>query len=203
VTARSTVWFCCRSLTEIVDVCCECCVLSGRSLCDDLITRPEESYRLWCSVVCDLETLWMTSPWPNGGLSRQKQTKIWLLLSGSFPHNPPHNWSIYHSIGRSFIFPVDRSSFIIIGQRVNDCFHPPPSLNVSPMKFVFATHSATNFQWYKHSRCRLFGYEILLHGNSFIFDSRLYESSSEVLGERTSAVFRLTELIEKNADLIS
>jgi len=30
--------------------------LSGRSLCDELITRPEESYRLWCIVVCDLET---------------------------------------------------------------------------------------------------------------------------------------------------
>jgi len=30
-------------------------VLSGRGLCDELITRPEESYRL-CCVVCDLET---------------------------------------------------------------------------------------------------------------------------------------------------
>ena len=37
-------------------VCCECPVLSGRSLCDELITRPVESYRLWCVVVCDLET---------------------------------------------------------------------------------------------------------------------------------------------------
>jgi len=37
-------------------VCCECCVLSGRGLCDELITRPEEFYRVWC-VVCDLETL--------------------------------------------------------------------------------------------------------------------------------------------------
>ena len=24
----------------------------GRGLCDELITRPEESYRLWCVVVC-------------------------------------------------------------------------------------------------------------------------------------------------------
>jgi hypothetical protein len=38
-------------------VCCGCCVLSGRGLCDDLITRPEESYRLWCVVLCDLENL--------------------------------------------------------------------------------------------------------------------------------------------------
>ena len=36
-------------------VCCGCCVLSGRGLCDELITRPEEFYRLWCVVVCDLE----------------------------------------------------------------------------------------------------------------------------------------------------
>jgi len=38
-------------------VCWECRVLSGRGLCDELITRPEESYRLWCVVVCDLDNL--------------------------------------------------------------------------------------------------------------------------------------------------
>jgi hypothetical protein len=27
-----------------MDVCCVCCVLSGRGLCDELIIRPEESY---------------------------------------------------------------------------------------------------------------------------------------------------------------
>jgi len=32
-------------------------VLSGRGLCDELITRPEESYLLWCIVVCDLGNL--------------------------------------------------------------------------------------------------------------------------------------------------
>jgi hypothetical protein len=37
-------------------VCCVCCMLSGRGLCDGLITRPEESYRLWRVVVCDQET---------------------------------------------------------------------------------------------------------------------------------------------------
>jgi len=40
-----------------MSVCCECCVLSGRDLCDELITCPEESYRLWCVTVCDLENL--------------------------------------------------------------------------------------------------------------------------------------------------
>ena len=48
-------------------VCCECCVLSGRGLCDGLITRPEESYRLWCVVVCYQETSGMRRPWPTGG----------------------------------------------------------------------------------------------------------------------------------------
>ena len=44
-------------------VCCECRVLSGRGLCDERITRPEESYRLWCVVVCDLETSRIGDPY--------------------------------------------------------------------------------------------------------------------------------------------
>jgi len=38
-------------------------VLSGRGLCDELITRPEESYRLCCIVACDLETSRMGAPY--------------------------------------------------------------------------------------------------------------------------------------------
>jgi len=41
----------------------ECRVLSGRGLCDELITRPEESYLLWCVVVCDLETSRIGDPY--------------------------------------------------------------------------------------------------------------------------------------------
>ena len=52
---------CLRSWVRIplgawIFVCCDCRVLSGTGLCDELITRPEESYRLCCVVVCDLET---------------------------------------------------------------------------------------------------------------------------------------------------
>jgi hypothetical protein len=36
-------------------VCCECCVLSGRGLCDGLITRPEESSRRSCVWSRNLE----------------------------------------------------------------------------------------------------------------------------------------------------
>ena len=38
-------------------------MLPGRGLCDELITRSEESYRLCCVVVCDLETSRMGAPY--------------------------------------------------------------------------------------------------------------------------------------------
>jgi hypothetical protein len=46
------------SVTGGTVVCCERCErcgLSGRGLCDELITRLEESYRLCCVAVYDLE----------------------------------------------------------------------------------------------------------------------------------------------------
>ena len=42
---------------------CGCCVLSGRGHCDELITHPEESYRLWRVDVCDLETSRIGAPY--------------------------------------------------------------------------------------------------------------------------------------------
>jgi len=57
-----------------MSLCLGCRVLSGRGLCDGLITRPEEYYRLWCVVVCELETSWMGRPSPTGGgLSHPKK----------------------------------------------------------------------------------------------------------------------------------
>ena len=54
MVARSKTWVCSRSPAEIVgsnptggggmNVCRGCCVLTDRGLCDELITRPEESY---------------------------------------------------------------------------------------------------------------------------------------------------------------
>ena len=54
--------------------------LSGRGLCDGLITRPEESYRLWCVVECDLETSCMRRSWPTGGCRARKKQKIPYLI---------------------------------------------------------------------------------------------------------------------------
>ena len=70
---RSKVWVCGRSLAGSWDcgfeswmsVCCECCVLSGRGLCDGPITRPEKSYP--CGAYeCDLEISKMRGPRPTG-----------------------------------------------------------------------------------------------------------------------------------------
>jgi len=57
-------------------------VLSGRGLCDELITRPEEPYRLCCVVVCDLEISKMVRPQPALGCSATgKKTR---KFSGAF-----------------------------------------------------------------------------------------------------------------------
>ena len=58
-------------------VCCECCVLSGRGLCDELITHPEESYRLWRVVVCDQETSYARRLKPARGL--QNTNPQWVV----------------------------------------------------------------------------------------------------------------------------
>jgi hypothetical protein len=68
-------------------------VLSGRGLCDELITRPEESYRLWRVVVCDEETSKTRRLTPATGLwkmqrqwfvSPGKQTKKHMSLNSEF-----------------------------------------------------------------------------------------------------------------------
>ena len=65
-----------------MSVSCECCVLSGKGLGDELITRPEESYRLWCVVVCDLGTSWMRRPWPTGDCCAKSNKRDRVLLVG-------------------------------------------------------------------------------------------------------------------------
>jgi len=74
----------------------EYCVLSGRGLCDELITWPGELYGLWCDVMCYLETSRMRRAWPSlGSAHREKQT--WLkdisnndYTQSSLASGPPH-----------------------------------------------------------------------------------------------------------------
>ena len=86
---------------EWLFVLCECCVLTRRGLCDELISRPEESCRLWCVVLCDLETSIMRRPWPSGGYCAKKQTifkvsRVPVMFQGYFEDTsctfPPFCW---------------------------------------------------------------------------------------------------------------
>ena len=96
-----------------MSVCFECCVLSGRGLCDELITRPEESYQVWCVVMCDLhvETSWMRRAWPTGRCWAKKiqvvkteeikiliSSKIWLHNNCSVLGTPVFICCSRHSV---------------------------------------------------------------------------------------------------------
>jgi hypothetical protein len=63
-------------------VCCVCYVLSGRGLCDQLITRAEESYRLW-RVVCVHETSCDEEVIAHAGLQCQRN-KQWIIININF-----------------------------------------------------------------------------------------------------------------------
>jgi len=81
-----------------MSVCCGCCVLSRRGACDELITRPEESYPLWCVVVCDLETSCMRRPWPTWG-------------GGAIAPNKKKLYSSPHASSLTNILPVAEKTF--------------------------------------------------------------------------------------------
>jgi hypothetical protein len=67
-------------------------VLSGRGLCDELITRPQESYRLCCVVVCDLQTSGIGAPYiyDTSHLRVKAHFNIILPHTTAFPRKPAH-----------------------------------------------------------------------------------------------------------------
>jgi hypothetical protein len=52
---NSDLCFLVMNVRQDSNVCCLTKVLNPKT-CNELITPPEESYRLWCVVVCELET---------------------------------------------------------------------------------------------------------------------------------------------------
>ena len=55
-----------------------CCI--GRGPCDEMITRPEESYRLWCVVVCSRKLV-KEEAMAHWGLLLQSQNKIFVMVN--------------------------------------------------------------------------------------------------------------------------
>jgi hypothetical protein len=66
-----------------MSVSCECCVLSGRGLCVELVPRPEESYRVWCVWVWS----WSLEKWggqgPQGAVEPLEKKMV--IQSGAEP----------------------------------------------------------------------------------------------------------------------
>jgi hypothetical protein len=60
-----------------MSVFCECCVLSGRGLCDGLVPRPEEFYQMWC-LKCDREASKNEAALAPKGLSSHWKKKVLL-----------------------------------------------------------------------------------------------------------------------------
>jgi len=104
-----------------VFVCCDCCVLSGRGLCDKLITRPEESYRLWCVVVCDPETSRNEEAMTRVGSQRHRKKKIsyisnWLRIGAdSGSNDTTYLMLLFHQVKCTIKnVPAFREYFLVI-----------------------------------------------------------------------------------------
>jgi len=122
---------------SVVNVVC----LSGGGLCDELITRPEESYRLWCVVVCDLETSRMRRPWPVLVRSATKKT---LFSTPLAIYSDMCNLSFVHRLQCLYICNLWLLSLIVL--LVTFCFFTVYTVNVKPLTFdeVYNQSSPTN-----------------------------------------------------------
>ena len=86
-------------------VCCKCCVLSGRGLCDWLITRPEESYRLWRHYVW-FRTINNEAALVPVGLLRQSKKKYhWITETLQKEVTVTHSWAV-----RRFLWGKDEEN---------------------------------------------------------------------------------------------
>ena len=79
-------WYC-GFETRRGSVCCECCVLSSRGLCD------EESYQVWNVVACHREAPIWRRPWPGLGRSATGKKNDYFICRVEM------NWMIVTLIG--------------------------------------------------------------------------------------------------------
>ena len=89
-------------------VCCECCVFSGRGLCDGLITHAEEFYRLSCVVVCDQETSYARRLKPAIGL--QNTNPHWVVAP--VEKNRIYQITVYTS-KKTYLFHITKKEQLV------------------------------------------------------------------------------------------
>jgi hypothetical protein len=92
-----------------VSVCCDCCVLSGRGLCDELIARPVESYRLVCRMWSRKNKPREWGQDPLGGYRAKKRnvqvSKFWCYAT---------NWEQIGPSRKAFLILLCKDVYIIL-----------------------------------------------------------------------------------------
>ena len=114
-----------------------CCVLSGRGLCDELITHPEESYRMWCVIVCDLETSRMTRPWPALDRSATEKKNKKQHLSNSSLVLTLHIW--FSFVGPNILLKIFLSKTFPL--HLSEIFQILLPRNIKPVQVVSKFHA--------------------------------------------------------------
>ena len=137
-----------------MSVSCECCVFSGRGLCDELITRPEESNRLWFVVVYDLNSSKTGQPWPSLGRSATK--KIFrknadYLLRGN---NRSRMYSYWRS--KSGLYPVPVCARFVAGKMALGQALLGVNLVVIPPVLHAHLHLPASLRWTRRRNLKAF-----------------------------------------------
>jgi hypothetical protein len=127
-----------------MSVSCECCVLSGRGLCVGLITRPEESYRVWCVWVwsCSLDN---DKALANRGLSSHTKMSCFMRsyvehISFSYGLNINvilQDWLHELLLIITFLFPLTSHSDWCINWLMILNSNQLPTLNVTFYKQIY------------------------------------------------------------------
>ena len=127
-------------------VCCECCVLSGRILFHELITRPEDSYRLYESEFDGGASI-MSRPWPSRGCCAMGinnikwETKFHTKQTVTFPfvlilrfyveHHRVKRWQTLHTSNVITFYSFLVSGFInVVPKCLKPCTYISPICNM-------------------------------------------------------------------------
>jgi hypothetical protein len=90
-------------------VSCECCVLSGRGLCDGPIPRPEKSYRLCCVSECDQVNIHNVDTYCEQAGRRGKYYETKPMSRCILTRSPYLFYLLVHSRCRGFLFSLDHT----------------------------------------------------------------------------------------------
>jgi hypothetical protein len=97
-------------------------MLSGRGLCGGLITRPEESYWVWCVSECNHETFITRRPWLTRGCRAIKNNVALMTVMRRIPVNLPFlNLRGFHLRHFSLLFYL-RAFSTQLGSAVRDSY---------------------------------------------------------------------------------